>query len=831
MVGWLRLPSRARLASFLLAGALGGAAFVASVIAPTGERAPTLDPASVGRSAPAATDAGAVPTAPVGAASLGQSAAPPGAPRPAATPPPHAGAGGAPQPPVPVAAAAPLDPTGLRFSLSRDLEHLPAEATSEIAQARLQLRNGEVAAAAERFGALLGSPDPAVRAVARLGQAEALLADGQYGPARDLLAEHLRERSDDARAAFFLGRAHHRAGDCPSAEPWYRRHLELDPTAAPYIRLLLADCALQDGDPGRALAETDAALAAAGSGALAGPRRLAIEALERRATAHERLGDLAAALADEQRLLDLATTRSYRAERLWRLAELNRALGQTAAAADRYRALVVELPESAQARAALAALEELGAGGTVSLFQAGLVHFHAQRYAAAAGAFQAYLDLDGGPDSAAARYYCAWARLRLGEDAAAAADFQDLADRHPEAALAPEALFRSARALEGLGWTEAAIARYGRLAERYPTHARAYEGRYRSGLLRFRAGDLEAAASIWRDLAAGAPAAERARALLWLGKAQAQLGDPAAAAESWQQAVAAQPEGYYGLRARALLDGEPATASAAPLEPDALPPNEADDRDLQAWLAERGQTLEALAADLAADPSFQRGDLLLRLGLRREARWEFDDLADRSARDPARLVVLADALRDRGLHDAAWRAASFAVNALGGAVLAAPAALRKLAYPIPYPSAFLAAADERGLDPRLFAALIMQESRFDPNALSVAKAAGLTQVIPATGQGIARRLGRADFQPDHLFRPAVSLEFGAFYLVGQLQRFGGAIVPALAAYNGGPANADRWLRAAGTDDPDLFAEVIDFTETAHYVQIVWRNYALYRLIY
>jgi soluble lytic murein transglycosylase len=100
-------------------------------------------------------------------------------------------------------------------------------------------------------------------------------------------------------------------------------------------------------------------------------------------------------------------------------------------------------------------------------------------------------------------------------------------------------------------------------------------------------------------------------------------------------------------------------------------------------------------------------------------------------------------------------------------------------------------------------------------------------VIPDTADFIADQLGEDDFTLLDLFRPNVSLRFGAYYFGAQMEAFGGNARAALAAYNGGPGNAGAWLETAG-GDPDLFVETITFPETRAYVELVLENYALYR---
>jgi soluble lytic murein transglycosylase len=148
-----------------------------------------------------------------------------------------------------------------------------------------------------------------------------------------------------------------------------------------------------------------------------------------------------------------------------------------------------------------------------------------------------------------------------------------------------------------------------------------------------------------------------------------------------------------------------------------------------------------------------------------------------------------------------------------------------------YADLLSAEAGNRGLDPLLMAALIRQESLFEPSAESYAGARGLGQVMPATGQGIANGLGLEGFVLDDLYRPSVSIRFGAFYLAVQMRRFNDQILVALAAYNGGPGNTLRWLESAASDDLDLFVEVITATQSRLYLQRVYEQYLIYEKLY
>ena len=92
---------------------------------------------------------------------------------------------------------------------------------------------------------------------------------------------------------------------------------------------------------------------------------------------------------------------------------------------------------------------------------------------------------------------------------------------------------------------------------------------------------------------------------------------------------------------------------------------------------------------------------------------------------------------------------------------------------------------------------------------------------------IEDQLGVADFVPEDLFNPLVSLEFGAYYLGGELRGYASPLL-ALAAYNAGPGPAGRWAAAGDTRAADI-VETIDYTESRAYVTLIYEAYAHYLL--
>jgi soluble lytic murein transglycosylase-like protein len=137
----------------------------------------------------------------------------------------------------------------------------------------------------------------------------------------------------------------------------------------------------------------------------------------------------------------------------------------------------------------------------------------------------------------------------------------------------------------------------------------------------------------------------------------------------------------------------------------------------------------------------------------------------------------------------------------------APAAGAVAGAATPFAGEIDAAAARHGIDPALLRGLIRQESNFDPNARSSAGAMGLCQLMPATAAGLGVT------NPSD---PVQNIEGGAKYLRQQLDRFGGDVTKALAAYNAGPGAVQR------------YGGVPPYAETQNYVRIVQANAAQYR---
>ena len=134
----------------------------------------------------------------------------------------------------------------------------------------------------------------------------------------------------------------------------------------------------------------------------------------------------------------------------------------------------------------------------------------------------------------------------------------------------------------------------------------------------------------------------------------------------------------------------------------------------------------------------------------------------------------------------------------------------RMRYPLRYEQIVVGHAENYRLEPQLVAAVIYQESKFDADAESSSGAVGLMQLLPSTGQGIADRTGGKSWTPADLRNPELNIRYGSWYLRHLLDKYGSEEL-ALAAYNAGQANVDRWQAEGGE---------IGFPETRAYVERV-----------
>jgi soluble lytic murein transglycosylase len=148
-------------------------------------------------------------------------------------------------------------------------------------------------------------------------------------------------------------------------------------------------------------------------------------------------------------------------------------------------------------------------------------------------------------------------------------------------------------------------------------------------------------------------------------------------------------------------------------------------------------------------------------------------------------------------------------------------AIQELTLPLKHEDVIRQQAHEKDVDAALIAAVIYSESKFSDRTSS-AGARGLMQITPEAANEIERHSGGTTFKLKDLSDPEINIRYGTYLLRELLDRYDGDVVAALAAYNAGPGNVDKW------GGSDLSIEQIPFPETRAYVEEVLDKQRAYR---
>lgn len=426
----------------------------------------------------------------------------------------------------------------------------------------------------------------------------------------------------------------------------------------------------------------------------------------------------------------------------------------------------------------------------------------------------------------------------LGQYTGAAQTLRSFASIAPSDPLAVDYLMTAARILERDGHLSDAGGLWETIADQYSGDNHAGEAVFLAGISFYRLGDFQRAlADFQRGLLLSVDDENRARAYLWIGKVQEKLGDAVKAREAWTQAQGLDQTGYYSIRSRDLLLGRVPFAPASFVDLEVDLPKER--REAASWVRltfslPPGTDLGGPGA-LASDPRFVRGTEFWELGLYNESRLEFEALRQAVSADPADTFRLANYLLDIGLYRSGITAMRQVLTLAGldehSQSLQAADYFSHVRYGTYFRELIQPAAQRNGFDTLFLFSVVRQESLFEGFVRSTAGARGLMQIIPATGEDVASRLGwPLSFEPDMLYRPNVSVKLGSYYLASNRIYLNGELYAALAAYNAGPGNAFVWQQLAG-GDPDLFLEVVRAAETRNYIRGVYEIYNIYRMLY
>jgi soluble lytic murein transglycosylase len=533
------------------------------------------------------------------------------------------------------------------------------------------------------------------------------------------------------------------------------------------------------------------------------------------------------------------------------------ALGQTQEAERIYKKLLLGHPLSAEAEIARAKLTSMGAETsltTAELRSLGDAYYNAGHYAEASEQFHALawhsgLDAESRNNFAVAAAACDL-KLKLLSTAQVEAladtrdengarrlyllmelarnrndlDYQrhiveELESRFPESPWLAEALYSSGNMYLLRREYSTAVMYYSKLATHFPGSKNAAAAHWRAGWLSYRQGLYADAARLFDEQIRLYPGAtETVSALYWRGRLyETQDHRPALAAANYRTLVRAYQHYFYAQMARqrlaALGDAQPPAQTGPQPQPDSFQP----------------PPVPPLQESFPTDsPHLAKARLLANAGLN-------DYIAQEIAADPdsSSWSALAEA-QIYASYGEAFRAMRTLKRALPHAATASissvPLTYWRILFPEPWWETIRTESAKNRLDPYLVAALIRQESEFNPAAISKANAYGLMQLLPSVGKAMAREEGMSHFETFQLLDPATNIRLGTRYLRKTLDKFGGMTEYGLAAYNAGDDRVLDWRAAGPYQGIDEFVESIPFTETREYVEGILRNIETYKAI-
>ena len=522
----------------------------------------------------------------------------------------------------------------------------------------------------------------------------------------------------------------------------------------------------------------------------AGDRKKAAEALLRVYYEYPLTDSAVAAAADLEPLRDLIVRQSYKAD-LGRAVQLY--------GARRY----------ADARTAFAALQPELSGDDKELAELRIAesdHF-LQRYQQAVDRLRPWVDR--GARQAEARFFMLSALRGLGRNDEFLAQTRALVNEFPDSSWSEEALNNLGTYYILENDDESAAAAFAELYEKFPTGPRAERAAWKAGWWSYKNGDYANTVRVFEKAATGFPRSDyRPSFLYWSARSHGKLAAGESAQARMQLVFTDYANSYYGRLAERALPRQARTRLASDAVPAARP-----------------------SASPAGEPS--TADLirlLLAAELYDDALNELRHVQRTSGTSPVVEATIAWAYHRKGELRRAITLMRRAYPHFLAADQTLPREILQVIFPLTYWDLIRKHAAARDLDPYLVAALIAQESTFDPEIRSAANAWGLMQIVPATGRRLASSIGIRRFTTPMLTNPETNVRLGTLYFSRLVAQFGGAHY-ALASYNAGENRVVRWKAERPGLDEDEFIDDIPFPETQNYVKRILGTAEDYRQLY
>ncbi len=620
-------------------------------------------------------------------------------------------------------------------------------------------------------------------------------------------------------ALFRLAKAYHQMGDYPSALIWYQRLIDEYPRSFHFgeANFEIAKVYQQQNDYEKALDSLSNLIDNKGSGYVR-------QSLYERGLVYEALGKRKQALLTYQQLTNADPTDEVAKNALDRIKKLVKAHPNYKISRTQRMNQGLVLYHHSNWAGARAEFERVAAGYKDSLagratYYVGRSYYRQRRYDSAIKAFNKVGSLY--PESGyltRALYQTTLCYRRSEQPDMAQKRLKAFLEQYAWSALADDAHY-------DLGWVQQnqeqydeAIATYRRMTQKYRSSDLVSQAYWRIGWIQFKKKRYAECIETFAALLEQYPdSAFSTAAHFWIAKSHERQNQWEAAEKVYRENVAAN-HWYYADRARAILKNGPqgGVVSLNTTESRAnVAPNNSVWKDI-------GSKKTPRAAKLMQLRLYE--DALTELkGTIRVDRSNLQDsyynliVCYQKLKEFQKAIIYADKL------------ASFEM--LQDENEAIPIELYQLRYPLYYGEIIQRHSQAYEIDPLFVASMIREESRYNADIASWAGALGLMQIMPATGQDLARRLRIRHFRTAMLLNPEINIQMGTWYMKHLMDKFENNHALVAGAYNGGPGRIQRWLNEMDVSDFDEFIEDISITETRRHIKKVIDSYRIYKELY
>jgi soluble lytic murein transglycosylase len=386
---------------------------------------------------------------------------------------------------------------------------------------------------------------------------------------------------------------------------------------------------------------------------------------------------------------------------------------------------------------------------------------------------------------------------KLGRDDEAIACYLQLANISQSSSLADHALLAAYFIKKFQNRKVEALEFLKRIEAKYPRSDLMNTVYWESAVHYYESGDYKSASAYFRRVLDNK--SMREKALFWYSRSTSATGDKLSANKASASLLSEFPYGYYATRIAK------------------------EDRK-QEW--EAPSTMEVPQVDFKV---LERCSLLINLGLYEEAKKELNWTRRRNSKDRSLLKGIAGLyLKMTDFHGCS--------KSIDTATLHPPengsVTDWQMAYPLAYRETVSVIAAQNRISEPLVYSIMRAESNYLPTAVSPAGAMGLMQLMPSTAAvilpaGAFKGTGKKEILMD----PQINIKCGVRHLKDILDSFNGDIVLAVAAYNAGSGNVNRWMKRLAGLPPELFIENIPYPETREYVKKVLAVSEIYKRVY